>query len=46
MHLLLIFLLLVIAFPIFARFVGAIVRLVFWLVAASTILAIVEAIVG
>jgi hypothetical protein len=45
MHLLLIFLLLVIAFPLLARLVGSIVRLMFWLFVASTVVAMVKAIV-
>lgn len=45
MHLLLIFLFLVIAFPLFARLVGSIVRLMFWLFFASVAVAMVKAIV-
>ena len=45
MHLMLIFLLLIITFPIFARFVGSIVRAMFWLIVASAVVAMVKAVV-
>ncbi len=44
MHLLLIIVLLALAFPFFARLLGSIVSVMFWLIAVGTIVAIVSAI--
>jgi len=42
MHLLLIILVLVFTFPLLARIAGSILSIVFWLVVAGTVVAIVE----
>jgi hypothetical protein len=44
MHLLLIIVILVIAFPALARYFGSIVRLIFWLVVVGMFIAVAEAI--
>lgn len=46
MHLLLIIIVLVIAFPPLASFVGSIVRLVIWLIVVATVLAMVSVSIG